>query len=99
MVGRDHEIGEITRLIADRGARGIVLAGRAGVGKSRLAREVVTATAAAGWTVRSVAASVACCGWIPTYPPSRTCCWRRLPPRVHERGLRLVVNLNTYRVG
>ena len=38
-------------------ARGVALAGRAGVGKSRLAREAVKAAAAAGWTVREIAAT------------------------------------------
>src|SRR5262249_10555771 len=37
--------------------RGVALAGKAGIGKSRLAREAVLAAAAAGWTVRSIAAT------------------------------------------
>ncbi|OBI81444.1 hypothetical protein A9X00_09120 [Mycobacterium sp. 1245805.9] len=57
MIGRDHEIGEITRALADDSVRGIALAGKAGVGKSRLAREAVAAAAASGWTVRSIAAT------------------------------------------
>lgn len=40
------------------GPRGVALAGKAGVGKSRLAREAVQAAADAGWTVRSTAATV-----------------------------------------
>jgi DNA-binding NarL/FixJ family response regulator len=57
MIGRDQEIGEITRAIADDAVRGVALAGKAGVGKSRLAREAVLAAAGAGWTVRSIAAT------------------------------------------
>jgi DNA-binding NarL/FixJ family response regulator len=57
MIGRDQEIGEIKRSIADDAVRGVALAGRAGVGKSRLAREAAAATAAAGWTVRNIAAT------------------------------------------
>jgi DNA-binding CsgD family transcriptional regulator len=57
MIGRDHEIGEIVRSLTDDAVRGVALAGKAGVGKSRLAREAVAAAAADGWTVRSVAAT------------------------------------------
>src|SRR5262249_51351084 len=57
MIGRDQEIGEIMRSIADDAVRGVALAGKAGIGKSRLAREAVLAAATAGWTVRSVAAT------------------------------------------
>ncbi len=45
------------RSIAGDTARGVALAGKAGVGKSRLAREAVAAAAAAGWTVRDIAAT------------------------------------------
>lgn len=57
MIGRDQEIGEIARSIADGAIRGVALAGKAGIGKSRLAREAAAAAAAAGWTVRSIAAT------------------------------------------
>ncbi|OBF45923.1 hypothetical protein A5787_00850 [Mycobacterium sp. 852002-50816_SCH5313054-b] len=57
MIGRDREIGEITRAIADDAVRGVALAGKAGVGKSRLAREAVLVAAAGGWTVRSISAT------------------------------------------
>jgi MoxR-like ATPase len=57
IVGRDQEISAIMRSIAGNTARGVVLAGKAGVGKSRLAREAVAAAAAAGWTVREIAAT------------------------------------------
>jgi predicted ATPase len=57
MIGRDQEIGEITRWIADDAVRGVALGGKAGVGKSRLAREAVAAAAADGWTVRTIAAT------------------------------------------
>ncbi|WP_108922130.1 helix-turn-helix transcriptional regulator [Mycobacterium montefiorense] len=59
IVGRSREIDEVSRLFAATdGPRGVALAGRAGVGKSRLAREAVQAAADAGWTVRSTAATV-----------------------------------------
>lgn len=57
LIGRDEEVGEVTRSIADSAVPGLALAGRAGVGKSRLAREAVAAAAEAGWTVRSIAAT------------------------------------------
>jgi len=57
MIGRDQDISAIMRSIAGDAARGVALAGKAGVGKSRLAREAVAAAAAAGWTVRSIAAT------------------------------------------
>ena len=57
MVGRHHEISEIMRSISDGATRGMAVAGKAGIGKSRLAREAVAAAAAAGWTVRSIAAT------------------------------------------
>ncbi len=57
MIGRDQQVGEITRAIADGAVRGVALAGKAGVGKSRLAREAVAAAAADGWTVRTIAAT------------------------------------------
>ncbi|WP_096283946.1 helix-turn-helix transcriptional regulator [Mycobacterium ahvazicum] len=59
IVGRSREIDEFSQLFATtRGLRGVALAGKAGVGKSRLAREAVRAAADAGWTVRSTAATV-----------------------------------------
>ncbi|MBI2696387.1 ATP-binding protein [Mycobacterium nebraskense] len=59
MVGRREEIDEFSRLFATfDGPRGVALAGKAGVGKSRLAREAAQGAADAGWTVRSTAATV-----------------------------------------
>jgi DNA-binding CsgD family transcriptional regulator len=57
MVGRDEEVGDLLRSIADDAVCGVALAGKAGIGKSRLAREAVAAAAVAGWTVRSIAAT------------------------------------------
>lgn len=57
LTGRDDESNVIAELLAGDQYRGVTLAGRAGVGKSRLAREVATAAAVQGWTVRHVAAT------------------------------------------
>ncbi|OBI92979.1 helix-turn-helix transcriptional regulator [Mycobacterium asiaticum] len=57
LIGRDQEISAVLRYIADDACCGVVLAGKAGVGKSRLAREAVSAAVTAGWTVRSAAAT------------------------------------------
>ncbi len=57
LIGRTEESGAIAELIGGESSRGVVIAGRAGVGKSRLAREAVTAAIASGWDVRRVAAT------------------------------------------
>ena len=56
LTGRDEESGVIAELINGDGYRGVVLAGRPGVGKSRLGREAVAAAADSG-LVRYVAAT------------------------------------------
>ncbi len=56
-MGREREISEVVRCVSDDAVRGLVLAGKAGVGKSRLAREAVSVAATGGWTVRSIAAT------------------------------------------
>ena len=58
VVGRDRDLAEIIALIGDPTVRGIALVGAAGVGKSRLAREIAEHAASNGWTVRSVSATV-----------------------------------------
>lgn len=57
LTGRDEESTLIAEILATADYRGVVLAGRPGVGKSRLAREVGSAAASAGWSVRHVAAT------------------------------------------
>jgi predicted ATPase len=57
LIGRDQEIAEVTGLIGNNAYRGVALAGKPGVGKSRLAREAIRAAADAGWTVRRAAAT------------------------------------------
>lgn len=59
LTGRDEEFGEIAASLAGLGYRGVAIAGKAGVGKSRLAREAALTADAAGWTVRNVAATAA----------------------------------------
>jgi DNA-binding CsgD family transcriptional regulator len=58
LTGRNEESNVIAELISGNDFRGVVLAGRAGVGKSRLARDAVAAAAASGWSVRYIAATV-----------------------------------------
>ena len=57
LTGRAEEFGVIAELLVSEEYRGIALAGRPGVGKSRLAREAVLGAAESGWTVRHVAAT------------------------------------------
>lgn len=57
LTGRDEESGVIAELLVSDRYRGIALGGRAGVGKSRLAREAATHAADSGWSVRHVAAT------------------------------------------
>ncbi|MEB3062319.1 LuxR C-terminal-related transcriptional regulator [[Mycobacterium] zoologicum] len=51
LTGRGEELRLVTEALADHEWRGVLIAGRAGVGKSRLAREAADAMAAAGWAV------------------------------------------------
>ena len=57
LTGRDDETSVISELLVSTEFRGVALTGRAGVGKSRLSREAVAGAAAAGWSVRQVAAT------------------------------------------
>lgn len=54
LVGRERELATVTATISTKAARGIVLAGPAGVGKSRLAAEAAKRAAALGHTVRTL---------------------------------------------
>ncbi len=55
MIGRQQDVRAVMGSIAE--MRGVALAGKAGVGKSRLAREAIRAAVADGWTVRTIAAT------------------------------------------
>lgn len=57
MIGRDQQLGEVTRLLLADGVLGVAVAGAPGVGTSRMARAVVRGAAETGWTVRSAAAT------------------------------------------
>ena len=57
LIGRNQELDEAVSVIGGGAYRGIALTGKPGVGKSRLAREVVQAIADAGWIVRRAAAT------------------------------------------
>lgn len=57
MLGRDRDLGALVEAIEELGA--VVLAGPAGVGKTRLVRELLAERRAAGWTTDWVAATPA----------------------------------------
>ncbi len=57
LIGRDEELGSIARARGEAGCPGIVVRGRAGVGKSRLAREACAAAEADGALVDWVQAT------------------------------------------
>ncbi|MCK0175498.1 LuxR family transcriptional regulator [Mycolicibacterium sp. F2034L] len=57
LIGREDEFREVNRLLAHDAVRGVVLAGKPGVGKSRLARDAARSAGEAGWVVRSAAAT------------------------------------------
>ncbi len=59
LVGRREELALVGKTLAAPGASGVVLAGAAGVGKTRLAREALTAAEAQGWVVRWAVATEA----------------------------------------
>ncbi|MFJ3667307.1 LuxR C-terminal-related transcriptional regulator [Streptomyces sp. NPDC090106] len=59
LVGRGSELGHFDAALADRGCRGFVVGGAAGVGKSRLAEECLERAEAAGFRVGRATASVA----------------------------------------
>jgi DNA-binding CsgD family transcriptional regulator len=54
LTGRGEELRLIGEALADGDRRGVVIAGQAGVGKTRLAGEAADAMAASGWAVRRV---------------------------------------------
>lgn len=55
LTGRGDELGLLVGILDGRADQaGVVLAGRSGVGKTRLAREAASAAAGKGWIVRSV---------------------------------------------
>jgi DNA-binding CsgD family transcriptional regulator len=57
LVGRNREVDDVTALFTGPPQPGLTLAGKSGVGKSRLAREAVEAATKAGWAVRVTAAT------------------------------------------
>ena len=57
LVGRRSELEVLSAVLADTPAGGVVLAGEAGVGKTRLAREALARAEAAGWEVVWLAAT------------------------------------------
>ena len=77
-VGREDELELIARVMQRGGHQAIVLTGRAGVGKSRLAAEAVAAAQSRGWAMVRVIATAAAAS-IPfgalghLLPPSEGC--------------------------
>lgn len=59
LVGRREELALVAKALGAAGVSGVVLAGAAGVGKTRLAREALTAAEAKGWVVRWAVATEA----------------------------------------
>jgi DNA-binding CsgD family transcriptional regulator len=59
LVGRGEEVAVVLEALAAPGAPAVVVAGAAGVGKTRLAREVARSLDADGWTIRLVVGSEA----------------------------------------
>jgi DNA-binding CsgD family transcriptional regulator len=57
LVGRRAELEALAASLADTRAGGVVLAGEAGIGKTRLARETLVRAEAAGWDVEWLAAT------------------------------------------
>jgi DNA-binding CsgD family transcriptional regulator len=57
LVGREAELEALSAVLADNPAGGVVLAGAAGIGKTRLAREALARAKAAGWEVEWLAAT------------------------------------------
>ncbi|MFL6271561.1 MAG: AAA family ATPase, partial [Actinomycetes bacterium] len=57
LVGRRAEIEALAAALVDTHAGGVVLAGEAGIGKTRLAREAMARAEAAGWEVEWLAAT------------------------------------------
>jgi hypothetical protein len=59
LTGRDEELRRVVDTVLGDAHRGVLIAGNAGVGKTRLAREAATDLAARGWAVRRVAGTSA----------------------------------------
>ena len=59
LVGRREELALVDKALGAAGTSGVVLAGAAGVGKTRLARETLTAAEAQGWVARWAVATEA----------------------------------------
>ena len=57
LVGRQAELEALSAALADTSAGGVVLAGAAGIGKTRLARETLARAEAAGWEIEWLAAT------------------------------------------
>jgi DNA-binding NarL/FixJ family response regulator len=98
LVGRSEELELIASALADAGRYGVLLAGRPGVGKTRLAREAADAAAAGGvvaeWTTATRAsASVPFGALLPLIPlddetaaSDRITLYRRVQRALSERG-------------
>jgi len=59
LTGRDEELRGVVDTVLGDAHQGVLIAGNAGVGKTRLAREAATDLAARGWAVRRVAGTTA----------------------------------------
>lgn len=59
LTGRDDELHHVVEVLLGDSHRGVLIAGKAGVGKTRLGREAASAMAGRGWAVRRIAGTPA----------------------------------------
>jgi hypothetical protein len=99
IVGRDRELADLTRHLGLEGepqSRSLLLAGDAGVGKTRLLAELIDRLTAAGWRTM-VGHCLDFADTAPPYLPSprSSVGWQSATPRRHRSSLRTIVRSHT----